>query len=151
MTFRPPPPAGANATGAILLGVALGVLVTLAHAGLRRFAPGAWEGLAAPPAQQEFDRLALLLVVLVTPVLEEVVFRGLVFCGLRRSLTFPWAAGLSALLFASCHPTGAAPAAFFLGVLTAFLAERTRTLFASTLAHVTYNALGLVASLWWLA
>jgi len=82
---------------------------------------------------------------LVIPFAEELLFRGALYGGLRARLG-PWpAAFLSALFFAILHesPTILLPL-FGLGVLLAWIYERTGSLAAPTLVHVLNNTLTLV-------
>jgi membrane protease YdiL (CAAX protease family) len=84
-----------------------------------------------------------LLLVLAAPLVEEFLFRGLVFQGLRRS-TGPLLAILgSAALFALVHPPIAVIPVFGLGIATAISFERSRFLLAPVVAHAVYNGLVL--------
>jgi ABC-2 type transport system permease protein len=77
---------------------------------------------------------------LAAPLFEEFIFRGLIFGGLRRSLS-PGAATLaSAAIFAIVHPPLSIIPVFFLGVCAALVYERTKMLVAATLVHAFYNA-----------
>lgn len=80
------------------------------------------------------------LAVLAAPLVEEFLFRGLVFRGLRGTLGFLPAALLSAGIFAAVHAPVAFPPVFALGFLAALAFERTRLLGASVLVHAVYNA-----------
>ena len=78
------------------------------------------------------------------PFLEEVAFRGVLYGGLRRAFPAPTAMGFSAAIFASLHgPTNFLPVAA-LGVLMAWLYERTGSLKAPTIAHALHNAATLL-------
>ena len=84
----------------------------------------------------------VLLVGVLSPVAEELVFRGVLFAWLRRHLGF-WIAGvLSALVFACAHgiPDIILPTAI-LGLLFAWIYERTGSLWPAMLAHVAHNLL----------
>jgi membrane protease YdiL (CAAX protease family) len=84
--------------------------------------------------------------VVLTPVFEEIVFRGLVFATLRRRFGTGAAAGLSASIFAIAHGYGVLgfAAVFWSGLLWAFAYERTGSLLPSMAAHAADN---LMASL----
>ncbi len=84
--------------------------------------------------------LLILVAVVAAPVVEELLFRGLVYRGLTRSLRPGFAAIWSALLFAVMHPLPAWPAIFVLGYLLALVYERSRWLPAAMLLHAVYNA-----------
>jgi membrane protease YdiL (CAAX protease family) len=79
-------------------------------------------------------------VVLAAPLFEEFIFRGVLYRGLRRSLSGPLAALASALVFALVHPAIAAAPVFVLALLSALAYERTRWLVTPIAAHMVYNA-----------
>lgn len=84
----------------------------------------------------------ILLVGILSPIAEELVFRGVLFAWLRRHVNF-WVAGLaSALVFALAHgiPDIILPTAI-LGLLFAWIYERTGSLWPAMLAHVAHNLL----------
>jgi ABC-2 type transport system permease protein len=80
------------------------------------------------------------LAVFAAPVFEEFIFRGVLFRGLRRSLTARGAALASAAVFALVHPAIAAAPVFVLALLSALAYERSRWLATPVLAHMVYNA-----------
>jgi membrane protease YdiL (CAAX protease family) len=84
--------------------------------------------------------------VVVTPILEELVFRGLLFGTLRRRFTLAPAAVISAGIFAAAHGYGTLgfAAVFWSGLLWAWSFERTGSLIPSMAAHAVDN---LMASL----
>lgn len=84
----------------------------------------------------------ILLVGILSPVAEELIFRGVLFAWLRRHVNF-WIAGvLSALVFAAAHgiPDIILPTAV-LGVLFAWIYERTGSLWPAIAAHIAHNLL----------
>lgn len=104
-----------------------------------------------PPEGVLLVLLAIGVVVL-APIAEELFFRGLVFRGLRRWAK-PWTAiVLSAVIFGVVHldPSGAqplmeslvviVPAIIGLGVVLAWLVERTGRIVAAIVTHVAFNA-----------
>ncbi|HUT01644.1 MAG TPA: CPBP family intramembrane glutamic endopeptidase, partial [Phycisphaerae bacterium] len=88
----------------------------------------------------------LLLAVLVAPVLEEYLFRGLLYRGLQRSFHPAVAVAGSAAVFAVIHPPIAILPVFGLGVAAAISFRRTGLLLAPITAHVTYNLLVMAAA-----
>jgi len=84
-------------------------------------------------------RYAVLAVVL-APLFEEFIFRGLVFRGLRQTMGVSGAVLVSALVFAVVHPVASFVPVFGLGVAAALAYERTGWLLSPLLAHATYNA-----------
>jgi membrane protease YdiL (CAAX protease family) len=83
--------------------------------------------------------LLLLLTVGLAPVFEELLFRGLLFQALRRSVPELLAAVWSALLFAVLHPVAGWPMVFLLGLGCALLVARSRFLPACMAMHAVYN------------
>jgi membrane protease YdiL (CAAX protease family) len=79
--------------------------------------------------------------VVLAPVIEEIIFRGLLFRGIQQALGTRAAVLLSALGFALVHPEPSFGAVFGLGALAAWIYDRTGLLSASMLAHAVYNGL----------
>ena len=117
---------------------------------------GRWLGLSAHWTEW-FDRdlvwgaplvvgVTLLDTVVLTPVFEEIVFRGLLFATLRRRFGTSVAAVLSAAIFAVAHGYGVLgfAAVFWSGLLWAWAYERTGSLLPSIASHAVDN---LMASL----
>ena len=74
------------------------------------------------------------------PVCEEVVFRGVVYRGYRKSGTLWQAMMLSALVFAIGHLNfNQAAYAFVIGVVLVLLVEATGSIWASIIYHVVFN------------
>ncbi len=96
--------------------------------------------------------LFALVVVIVAPISEELLFRGALLRALQRKTTPAWAVFGSALIFALVHPIAsptigsvmAVPALLALGVFSAGLAVRTGNLSASILLHAGFNLLTAV-------
>lgn len=93
--------------------------------------------------------LAVVLALVLAPPLEELVFRGALHQGLRQRTGFWPAALLSSGVFAAVHLEVVTSSAafllplFLLGVLFAWLLERTGNLLAPVLAHLAFNAVSL--------
>lgn len=85
--------------------------------------------------------LELFDTVILTPVFEEILFRGLLFATLRARLGLGAAAVLSAAIFAVAHGYGAAgfAAVFWSGLLWAVAYEKTGSLLPSIAAHAVDN------------
>jgi len=88
--------------------------------------------------------LDLLAVAVLTPIAEELLFRGVLFGGLRQRLPFLGAAVIATLLFTVVHEPQAWPGVFVLGFGLALAYERTRTLWAPIATHATVNGLPLL-------
>lgn len=80
-------------------------------------------------------------ILLIAPIFEEIVYRGIFYDGLRKhGYSVVLAAGFSAILFATMHlniPQGVN--AFVLGLLTAIIYEQTRRLIVPIVFHVLNN------------
>jgi len=88
-----------------------------------------------------------VLVGIVAPFIEEIIFRGFVYPGLRRIMTVPAAALASGLVFAAMHvsaPVGGLITIALIGVVLAYLYERSRSLIAPMITHAMYNSLVLL-------
>jgi membrane protease YdiL (CAAX protease family) len=79
--------------------------------------------------------------VILTPIFEEIVFRGLLFATLRRRFGVAPAAVLSAAIFAVAHGYGVLgfAAVFWSGLLWAWSYERTGSLLPSMATHAADN------------
>ncbi|MGE3172353.1 MAG: lysostaphin resistance A-like protein [Planctomycetota bacterium] len=129
-----------HALGATALGAAVGAAVGALGLGYRALAYDL--GWFDPPVLEAGSgRWLLLLAVVAAPVVEEVLFRGMLFQALRRTVSVAVAAGWSALLFAVLHPRESWLPVFVLGLCAALLVQRTRFLPAAIAAHAVYNAL----------
>lgn len=93
--------------------------------------------------------VALLTLAVAAPVLEELLFRGVILNGLLRNRR-PWVAiGQSALLFGLIHFNPAqSVSAGLLGVLLGWLYYRTRSLGLCIALHAINNGLGFAAMRW---
>lgn len=97
--------------------------------------------LNAPPA---IAALAFLNLGFVSPIVQELVFRGWLFSGLTRALPVVWAALISAALFSFVHTISGVPAlafAFLWGLSTAVLFRYSRSIVPPAIAHVVNNAI----------
>lgn len=86
---------------------------------------------------------ALFLVFVVFgPIVEEIVFRGVVMGGLMTVTNGVVAVVVSAAIFAGMHATGGAAqvtGAFIFGLVAGWLYLRTRSIVPSSVAHITFN------------
>jgi membrane protease YdiL (CAAX protease family) len=132
-------PSAAVAARHLLAGACAGAALAAAGVvyGHLRHVPGPEETLGHGSTE------LLLLAVVGAPLVEEILFRGLLFQGLARSVS-PWLAALwSAALFTMLHPVAGWPPVFLLGLATAAIFRRTRFLPAAMAVHAVYN-LGVV-------
>jgi membrane protease YdiL (CAAX protease family) len=87
-----------------------------------------------------------VLGVTLVPFAEELFFRGFFFAGLRRRLPFLLAAGISGLFFSLAHGDPGLVIPFTgVGMVFAYLYERTGSLYAPIGVHVLFNLVSLLA------
>lgn len=89
---------------------------------------------------------AFVVTVAVVPLVEEIVFRGLLLEALRRRMAVAWAVAISAAVFTLSHYTGRAtlivlPPLFVVGVVLGTAAVVTRRLGVPILIHAGFNLL----------
>lgn len=91
--------------------------------------------------------LAVIAAVVMAPLLEEVIYRGLLFQALHRRVGLWPAAVLSAVIFAAVHVEVTQPlfsgGLALLGVLFAWLLVRTGSLVVPIVAHAAFNAISI--------
>jgi membrane protease YdiL (CAAX protease family) len=104
---------------------------------------GEAEGLAA--------RLAVVVVsVLLAPVSEELVFRGVLLSAVRHRLSGRWAAAVNAAAFALTHlaldfeAATAVPALFVMGWVLAAAVQRSGRIAPAVAAHMGFNLVGVL-------
>lgn len=105
--------------------------------------------LRLPTSLQSLDRdawLRMASLLLVAPVFEEWLFRGLLFRNLRTSWSLAASVLLSALLFTVVHPAASSVGVFSLALVTALVYEKTGRLLAPIAVHFLYNL--TIMSLW---
>lgn len=89
----------------------------------------------------------VLAVVIVAPIAEEFVFRGLMMNRLSRAMSGGLAVVLSAAVFGLCHGELVWFCyAFMLGVFFGFIDLRAGSIFPSILGHMMFNAIGQIMS-----
>ena len=93
---------------------------------------------------------AILKVVIMAPVIEELIFRGVIMHGLMRNYSKFTAVFVSALMFALFHLNPwQFPATFILGLVLGILMLRTRNIYLCILGHAINNGLVLVSIQYW--
>lgn len=77
---------------------------------------------------------------ILTPILEELVFRGIIFGRLSRMMKPVWAVIISAFMFAIIHLNIVQfPYAFVLGLALAILVYMTKTVWTAIIGHMVAN------------
>ncbi len=100
----------------------------------------------ASAALDQTGVLMILATVVAAPLVEEIIFRGLVLSRLRRVMPGWLAVLLSALAFGVCHGQIVWICyAFVLGLIFGTMALRSRSIWPSFVAHVLFNGIGQLA------
>ena len=88
--------------------------------------------------------LLMLLIAVVAPIAEELFFRGMLYPVLRRRWSSPIAIGVNGLLFALIHVIPVIlPGLFFVGIVLAWVRERSGSLWPCILLHALQNGIVL--------
>lgn len=89
--------------------------------------------------------MTILLTVVMAPLAEEWIMRGLVYSRMRKGMPVIAAMLISSLLFGTLHkhPVWIAYAAV-LGMVLAWVFERTKSLYAAILLHFSFNLCGML-------
>ena len=131
--------------GSLAATVVYGVLIGLIDSDILS-TPDISADIAFPGLAAVFTFQAL---VVVTPVVEEVFFRGFIFSGLVPRFGVGWAMLASSVVFSLSHLTvGVLIPIFVTGLLLAWLYQRTGTLWPSIVAHAGQNALALAVEVY---
>jgi membrane protease YdiL (CAAX protease family) len=93
--------------------------------------------------------MGLVALVLLPPFIEETIFRGFLFTGLRKKMTFVWVAVITSAFFASPHLLASSHGllwvagidTFILSLVLCYLRERTGALWAPIAVHAIKNAI----------
>ncbi len=102
-------------------------------------------GSAQTPAEVA---IYFVLVCILAPVFEELIFRGYVYAGLRRIMSARAAILLGAAAFAAVHLNGEAFLVIgLIGAMLCYLYERSRSLLPGMIAHGVHNGLVLAIML----
>lgn len=96
--------------------------------------------------------MALISLVLLPPIVEEVVFRGFVYGGLRKKINFWWATIITSLLFAGPHLLASSEGLLWvagidtliLSFVLCYLRETTGALWAPMIVHAVKNSVAFV-------
>jgi hypothetical protein len=112
--------------------------------------PGFWE-LFNKVFENDFGIYgAFMKVVIIAPVIEELIFRGVIMHGFMRNYPKVVAIFVSALFFALFHLNPwQFPATFLLGLLLGWVMVVTRNIFACIIGHSINNLLVLLSIEYW--
>ncbi len=88
-----------------------------------------------------------LTVLVVAPLTEEILFRGLILSGLLRTRSPRAAILISAALFSGMHLNPAQlPATFLIGLTYGWIYYRTRSLWLCIFAHLVHNTIAMLGT-----
>ena len=91
--------------------------------------------------------VTVLLVVVLAPIVEELVFRGLMQRWLSTHIPTVASIALTSILFALYHLSfWAAPLNIALGACAGYLSQRCKTLYPAIVLHMLYNATLVIAA-----
>jgi membrane protease YdiL (CAAX protease family) len=96
--------------------------------------------------------MAFVSLVVLPPIVEEVMFRGFLFAGLRKKLPFPAVALLVSLIFASLHLLEGSGGllwvagidTFVLSLVLCYVREKTGNLWAGIAVHMLKNCVAFL-------
>ncbi|MBQ3513324.1 MAG: CPBP family intramembrane metalloprotease [Lachnospiraceae bacterium] len=90
--------------------------------------------------------IRILSVMIMAPVVEEIIFRGLIFSRLKRGMKTPIAIIISSFLFALMHGQLIwIIYTFVVGLIFAIVFEKTKSLGTSILCHMAFNSVSVLA------
>ncbi|MCW0483551.1 CPBP family intramembrane glutamic endopeptidase [Gaoshiqia sediminis] len=144
----------------VLIFIPMTLFLMAAHIFLAEVNRAVDQLIPAPPWFWElFDRIfendygfygAFLKVVVIAPVIEELIFRGIIMHGFMRNYPKIIAIIVSALFFALFHLNPwQFPATFLLGLLLGWIMVVTRNIFACIAGHAINNLLVLLSIEYW--
>ncbi|MBU5469043.1 CPBP family intramembrane metalloprotease [Falcatimonas sp. MSJ-15] len=86
-----------------------------------------------------------IAMVIIAPLLEEILFRGIIFARLREYMSVKVAIVISALIFGIIHGNVVQGMyAFIIGICLAYIYERYNTLLAAVLFHMSANLMSVI-------
>lgn len=143
VTLRSIPVVGMIAV--VLMGISFNIIISVVIATIPF--PESWSQSYAQNSSVLSDGnvvVAWLATVLMAPVLEEVVFRGLIYKRLKTGMPVVVAAIISSVVFGLMHGTIIwGMYAFVLGVVLIIVYERFHSLLANILLHMGFNLTGM--------
>ncbi len=104
---------------------------------------------SAPITENAMTPMAIIYTVLVAPIFEEIVFRGLVYTRIKRCMPMLGAMILSSFSFGVMHGSSIVWVAYasVLGFFLTWIFEKCGSLLASITFHVGFNLVGILAVL----
>ncbi|MFS0644385.1 CPBP family intramembrane glutamic endopeptidase [Siminovitchia sp. 179-K 8D1 HS] len=124
----------------LMVGAVIIMLLTI-------FIGNSWENSKTEAIQQNVTFLTVLIAfisaAIISPIYEEIFYRGFIYRWLRTRIGFIGAILLSAIIFTIIHiPTyNAMPVNFFSGIILALAYERTNSIWPSVMIHGLTNGI----------
>lgn len=131
----------------ISIAIAIGLNNILFVTNLAAYSPGYQE--AAEKLYAPSFGMQIVYTVLLAPIIEEFVFRGLIFKVLRKWIPFVFAMSISAVLFGLYHGNLVQFVyAGICGLLFAYLCEKFKTILAPMFSHMIMNLVAVTMTQW---
>lgn len=133
----------------VFMAAGLAPILYLATTLILGLLPQQWldDYMEASAALNDTGPLMILAAVIIAPLVEELVFRGLILTRLHRGMPGWLAVLVTALVFGVCHGQLVWIAyAFVLGTIFGFMALRARSIWPSLTAHLIFNGIGQLST-----
>ncbi len=141
---------GLNYPIAIILGITLNFLVMgiFAVLPIPEKLMEDYANASAPILENAMAPAAIIFTVIITPLFEEIVFRGLIYSRLKRCMPMLGAMILSSFVFGAMHGTSVVWVTYacVFGFFLAWIYEKCESLLASILLHMGFNAVGILTA-----
>ena len=96
---------------------------------------------------EEITILMVLYAIVLGPIVEEIIFRGLTFSAAKKVMPYYWAIIVQALLFGAFHMNPIQSSyAFILGVGMGYIMYLYDNLIITIIVHFIYNFIGIICS-----
>lgn len=129
----------------VVLGIALAAVVTFVLGFLPEDMLEAYAEESQLIIGDSITLTAIISNMILTPIVEEIIFRGLVLTRLKRSVPIVWAAVITSIIFGLAHGQIVWIAyATVLGLILCLVAIQTQSVAASILLHMVFNIFGTV-------
>ena len=85
----------------------------------------------------------IIIIIILIPIFEELLFRGMIFNELRKNLNVPAAIVIQALIFGIAHGNIAQGSyAFLMGLVAGFIYVCTKSIWSNIILHIFFNLFG---------
>ncbi|WP_413376326.1 CPBP family intramembrane glutamic endopeptidase [Alkalihalobacillus sp. 1P02AB] len=140
-----------QAVGWSLLGILMAyggqILANIVEQMVLGIEPGS-ENTAEIIAMIETFPLMILIVSIIGPILEEIIFRMIIFGALYKRFNFPIAAVLSSIIFAAVHFDFSHLLIYTaMGFVFAYLYVKTKRILVPIIAHIAINTIAVILNL----